>query len=198
MASGGGGAIAGRSRLDGAQVTGGDEAQFRRLFEAHRDAVFRLLFRLTRHRADADDLLQETFLTVWRKLGQFQSRGSVEGWIKRAAFRTYLNSREKLRRRAELDGRTPPPASRTAPPADGAVAHRDAVAFLAAQVERALAELPEDARVAFVLFRYEGLTCAEIGEMTGVPAKTAESRVRRATELLAERLAPWRDQLAAT
>jgi RNA polymerase sigma-70 factor (ECF subfamily) len=179
-------------------VTRDDEAEFRQMFDLHRDAVHRLLLRLARNRADADDLLQETFLVVWRKRGQFDGRGSLEGWLRKTAFRTYLNEREKRRRRQALDGRVPRPAAPpSAPPADGEVAHREAVAFLAARVGEALAALPDEPREAFVLFRHEGLTCAEIGEMTGVPAKTVETRVRRATELLAARLAPWRDHLAA-
>ncbi|MCE9638263.1 MAG: RNA polymerase sigma factor [Planctomycetes bacterium] len=166
------------------------------MFDAHRDAVHRLLFRLARNRADADDLLQETFLTVWRKRGQFEGRGSAEGWLKRTAFRTYLNSREKRQRRDRLDGGVPRSAVEpTAPPADGEVSRRESVAFLAARLDEALAVLPDEMREAFVLFRYEGLTCAQIGEMTGVPPKTVETRVRRATVALAERLAPWRDHL---
>lgn len=177
-------------------MPGADEAEFRRLFDAHRDAVHRLLFRLARNRADADDLLQETFLTVWRKRGQFEGRGSAEGWLKRTAFRTYLNAREKRKRRDRLDGGVPRPATEpTAPPADGDLARRDAVAFLAARLDEALLQLPDEMREAFVLFRYEGLTCAQIGEMTGAPPKTVETRVRRATAALAERLAPWRDHI---
>ena len=75
---------------------------FRELFERHRDDLFRFLYRLTRNATDADDLLQETFLIVWRKRAQFDSRGSLEGWLKRIAFRTYLNSRTRSDRRARL------------------------------------------------------------------------------------------------
>jgi RNA polymerase sigma-70 factor (ECF subfamily) len=179
-------------------MSGSGEAEFRRLFDAHRDAVHRFLFRLTRNAADADDLLQETFLTVWRKRHQYEGRGSSEGWIRKAAFRLYLNERGKRRRRAVLDGAVPrPSAPPSAPAADGELAHREAVAFLAARVEEALAALPDEPREAFVLFRYEGMTCAQIGDLMDVPAKTIETRVRRATELLAERLAPYRDHLAA-
>lgn len=177
-------------------MRGPQDGDFRRLFEAHRDAVHRLLVRLTRNAADADDLLQETFLSVWRKREQFDGRGSEAGWIRRTAFRTYLNDRRKRTRRAALDAAVPR-AEGVVPPADGEVAHRETVAFLAARVEEALASLPDEMREAFVLFRYEGLTCAEIGEMTETPVKTVETRVRRAAEALARRLAPWRDHLAA-
>lgn len=179
-------------------MAGNGDRGFRETFHAHRDAVHAFLFRLTRHSADAEDLLQETFLAVWRSGGRFEGRGSALGYLRRTAFRLYLNEREKRRRRAALDAaKAPPGAEPQSPPPDGEVARRDALAFLAARVEEALAALPDEPREAFVLFRFEGMTCAEIGEAMGVPAKTVETRVRRATGLLAERLRPYRDLLAA-
>lgn len=179
-------------------MSGSGEAEFRLLFERHRDAVHRFLLRLTRNAADADDLLQETFLAVWRKRADFEGRGSAEGWVRKTAFRLYLNERAKRRRRTALDGRVPRPAAEpTEPPADGEIARKEALAFLAERVEEALAGLPDEPREAFLLFRYEGMTCAQIGELTEVPAKTAETRVRRATELLAQKLAPYRHHLHA-
>jgi RNA polymerase sigma factor (sigma-70 family) len=167
---------------------------FDALFHTHRESVFRFLWRLSRNAADAEDLLQETFLVVWRKRGQFEGRGSVEGWLRRTAFRLYLNEREKRKRRADLDARRPVPSASSAP-ADRDVAERDAAAFMAARVDEALAALPDDPREAFVLFRWEGMTCAQIGELLGVPAKTVETRVRRATELLHEKLSRYRNDL---
>lgn len=185
------------ARADSAAASdpGGSDA-FASLFERHRDVVFRFLWRLCRNQADAEDLLQETFLTAWRKRGQFEGRGAVEGWLKKAAFRTFLNERTKRVRRDRLDAANGPPRGPgAAPPADHAVIERDAAAFLRARVEEALAALPDEPREAFILFRYEGLTTAQIGEIAGIPAKTAETRVRRATELLAQQLAKYRPDL---
>ena len=60
--------------------------------------------------------------------------------------------------------------------------------YLAARVRDAIDALPPPMRESFVLFRFEGLTCAEIAAALGAPVKTIESRVRRATLLLGERL----------
>lgn len=169
---------------------------FRETFLVHREPVHRFLHRLTRNAADADDLLQETFLAVWRNGHRMQTRESALPYLRRTAFRLYLNERGKRVRRARIDADRPPPAERSAPPADGEVARREALAFLAARAEEAIASLPDEQREAFTLFRFEGLTCAEIGEAMGVPAKTVETRVRRATQLLAERLRPHRDHLS--
>jgi RNA polymerase sigma-70 factor (ECF subfamily) len=64
------------------------------------------------------------------------------------------------------------------------------------RVRAALDELPEPTRTAFVLFRYEGLSCAEVAETQGVPQKTVETRIARAAELLADKLRPYRHHAA--
>lgn len=182
--------------MNGAARAAFHDGGFDGLWIEHREAVFRFLCRLTRNAADAEDLLQETFLTVWRKRDQFEGRGSVAGWLKRTAFRLYLNEREKRTRRASIDERAGPSDRRTEePPADGEVARRESVAFLSRKVEEALRALPDEPREAFVLFRMEGMSVAEIGALTGVPAKTAETRVRRATLLLAQMLEKYRRNL---
>jgi DNA-directed RNA polymerase specialized sigma24 family protein len=64
-------------------------------------------------------------------------------------------------------------------------------------VNEELASLTADAREAFVLFRFEGLTCPQIAELTATPVKTVETRVRRATAALAARLGRYRHHLQA-
>lgn len=182
------GASGGASSIDGI----GDFATF---FHAHRDVIHRFLWRLTRNSADADDLLQETFLAVWRKRGQFAGRGSAEGWLRKTAFRLYLNQRTKSRRRAALDDAHGAPTTGFVAAADGAVDDREAAAFLLRRIHEALDELPDEPREAFVLFRFEGLTCAQIAETTDAPVKTVETRLRRATELLTAKVRRYRENL---
>jgi RNA polymerase sigma-70 factor (ECF subfamily) len=169
-----------------------DRAQFRALFEAERDRVHRLLWRLSGSAADADDLLQESFLAAWRHRDAFDGRGSSAGWLMKTAFRTFLNHRRGEQRRASRNGHATPPA-----PARSAdhVERGDALRFARERVEQALAGLPEEARAAFVLFRLEGLRVAEIADLTETSPKTVETRVRRATLLLAERLHALRPHL---
>jgi RNA polymerase sigma-70 factor (ECF subfamily) len=178
----------------GAAAPGPGPGDFSSFFHAYRDAIHRFLHRLTKNSADADDLLQETFLTAWRKRAQFEGRGSAEGWLRRTAFRLYLNHRTKLVRRAGLADARALAREGTSPAADRDVADRDAAAFLVRRVEEAVDALPDGPREAFVLLRFEGLTCAQIAEATDTPMKTVETRLRRATELLAERLSAHRDE----
>ncbi len=171
--------------------------EYHELFLEERDALFRFLHRLTRDTAEAEDLLQDTFLTVWRKRARFEGRGSPAGFLRSTAYRLFLNRRETAGRRASLAPRGPE-LERESPPPDTSVERRESLDFLAARVEEALASLPAEAREAFVLFRYEGLSCADIAALVDAPAKTVETRVRRATQLLAERLHAYRHHLPAS
>ena len=184
---------AGSSPIPAAAADGlGD---FGRFFETHRDAIHRLLWRLTKNAADADDLLQETFLAAWRKRGQFAGRGSAEGWLRKTAFRLYLNQRTKSKRRAALDDARGAPTPGVVPPADASIDDREAAAFLLRRIDEAVDELPDEPREAFALFRFEGLTCVQIAEATQAPVKTVETRLRRATELLAAKVRRYRESL---
>ena len=164
------------------------------MFEEQREPLFRFLFRLTRNASDAEDLLQETFLAVWRKRGDFDGRGSAGGYLRRTGYRLFLNARERRLRRADLAPTTTSTEvcevaqERSAPHEE--TDRREVIGFLASRVREALDGLPDVVREAFVMFRYEGLTCAQIADITGAPVKTVETRVGRATQLLAQKLRP--------
>ena len=171
-----------------------ERPEFRALFLEQRDPLFRFLLRLTRNASDAEDLLQETFLTVWKKRELFEGRGSAAGFLRRTAYRLFLNHDELVRRRASLAPTEPPRGEPDAPAPDPERA--ETVGFLVQRVRAALDDLPEPTRTAFVLFRYEGLSCAEVAETQGAPLKTVETRIARATQLLAEKLRSYRHHAA--
>ena len=171
-----------------------ERPEFRALFLEQRDALFRFLLRLTRNASDAEDLLQETFLTAWRKRELYAGRGSAAGFLRSTAYRLFLNSHELERRRSALAPRVavdeiPEPGREQS---NGGPERDETIRFLVQRVQEALTELPEPTRTAFVLFRYEGLTCAEVAETQGAPIKTVETRIARATELLAAKLQAYR------
>jgi RNA polymerase sigma-70 factor (ECF subfamily) len=174
--------------------------EFRELFEEKRTPVFRLLLRLCRDRGEAEDLLQEAFLTVWRKRAQFRGQGSAEGYVRKTAMRLFLNRRRKLERRSGIlrrAGGRLPTEEETQPATADVAATLDIRRFVAARVAAALERLPEGAREAFVMFRHGGLSCREIAELTGVPPKTVESRLRRASMDIATALKPHAKDLAS-
>jgi RNA polymerase sigma-70 factor (ECF subfamily) len=178
-------------------MSGLDPGNIREAYERNRDTLFRFLFRLCRERHEAEDLLQETFLTVWRKRDQFEGRGCLEGYLRKTAYRTFLNHREKTRRRGRLapvEGSLDSGfiAEPVCPASTPRIEDDEARGLLLARVRVEVDALPEAERDAFILFRYEGLTCAAIADAMDVPVKTVESRVRRATERLAARLSRYR------
>lgn len=69
---------------------------------------------------------------------------------------------------------------------------REATRYLVERVHTAIDSLPDDSREAFLLFRCEGWTCAQIAEATETPLKTVETRLARATKQLADKLRPYR------
>lgn len=168
-----------------------DREGFRRLFEAHRVAVHRMLARLCRDADRADDLLQETFATLWRKRDQFRGEGSLEGYVRRIAYRTFLNARPRLERARRETGLPVEPAAH-----DGDVGEVDGRldrdAALGA-VRRAVDALPDAWREPFVLFRYEGLSCREVADVLDLTPKAVELRLRRALEAVAARVLPLKD-----
>ena len=170
-----------------------ERPEFRALFLEQRDPLFRFLLRLTRNPSDAEDLLQETFLTAWRKRELYDGRGSAAGFLRRTAYRLFLNANGVERRRAalaprvELDAAGPPDERH-----EGQREREETLSFLAERVRAALEELPEPTRTAFVLFRFEGLSCAEVAEALDAPPRTIETRVARATQLLAHKLRAYR------
>lgn len=161
------------------------EREFRALFEAERDRLLRFLCHLTGNVSDAEDLVQETFVAVWRKRDQFEGRGSAAGYLRRTAFHLFLNARQKQDRRDALAPRSHEEPACT-PVTD--LDEREAREALVARVRSAVDALPDGPREAFVLFRFEGHSCAEIAEITGAPRKTVESRLARAVQILSERL----------
>ena len=191
-----------------------DEQTFRTLFHEQRQRTHRFLSRLTRSETEADDLLQETFLTLWRKRERFEGRGALEGFLRKTAYHVFLNHRERCRRRERLARNGMPvgmgngvateagpagsgelqPVAGAEPPAETPLERAESAGALRSALERALAQLPELPRQVFVLYRFEEMSIAEIAELTEAPRKTVETRLRRATQLLAEKLRPWMDE----
>jgi RNA polymerase sigma-70 factor (ECF subfamily) len=164
----------------------------RALFESERDGLFRFLWRLSGNATDAEDLLQETFLTAWRKRERFERSEHVAGYLRRTAFRLFLNARRKSDRRAALTSREEEPEAASA---CDAAAESDARKNLLRRVRTAIAALPDGTREAFLLFRYEELTCAEIATVMDVSVDAIEGRIERAMKTLATRLRPHAEDL---
>ncbi|MBF0688872.1 MAG: RNA polymerase sigma factor SigE [Cellulomonas sp.] len=144
----------------------------------HSARVYRLAYRLTGNRHDAEDLTQETFVRVFRSLHTY-SPGTFEGWLHRITTNLFLDmARRKQRVRIEPIGDD---TDRWSSPDLLATPER---AFEAANldhdVQRALDALPPEYRAAVVLCDIEGLSYEEIAVTLGIKLGTVRSRIHRA------------------
>lgn len=162
------------------------------VFERERDGLFRFLWRLTGNASDADDLLQDTFLTAWRKPELFRDRDGLGAYLRRTAYRLFLNARRKHGRRGEL---ALAPAETSTEAAATSVAEREAREQLRTRVQSAIEALPEGTREVFLMFRFEGMCCAEIARVCEISVDAVEGRIERATRLLAVRLVPHAEDM---
>lgn len=157
--------------------------------EQHSDRVFRLAYRLTGNRPDAEDLTQEVFVRVFRSLDTFTetSTGSFEGWLHRITTNLFLDQARR-RQRVRFDQLSTERADQLAAPAPGPAAAIGDRTF-DDDIEHALAQLPLDFRVAVVLCDIEGMSYDEIADIVGVKVGTVRSRIHRGRTQLRDLLA---------
>jgi len=137
--------------------------------------VRNFLRKLTRDEALADDLAQECFLHAWDKIKGYAGSGSFIGWLLRIAYTTFLQSKRKARRYAEIleqAGNEPVHAVTAGP--DTPATEMD--------VDTVLAALNEQERVIMIFSYACGLSHREISEATDLPAGTVKSIIHRAKE----------------
>lgn len=153
----------------------GDVAAFEALYRAHAPRLYGVTCRLVGDMADAEDLLQEIFLLAHRKLGTFRGDAALGTWLYRLAINRcldYLRTRAARPSTATLDATPDVISGRDARPTETIVARMD--------LDRAIAQLPDGYRTAFVLHDVEGLEHREIAALLGVSEGTSKSQVHKA------------------
>src|SRR6187549_2669272 len=156
------------------------------IVELHSDRVFRLAYRLTGNRPDAEDLTQEVFVRVFRSLDTY-TPGTFEGWLHRITTNLFLDQARR-KQRIRFDTLSDERAARLTSPAPApelAVADRT----FDDDIETALATLPPDFRAAVVLCDVEGLSYEEIAEIMDAKLGTVRLRIHRGRTMLRKALA---------
>jgi RNA polymerase sigma-70 factor, ECF subfamily len=158
----------------------GDLSAFEQIVRLHQQSVWRFLRRLLGDAATAEDITQETFLRVHRRLPDYAFRSSFTAWVFRIAHNAGV---DELRARARRDRLAPALAASpsTAPATTGRAGEARV------ELEAALATLPVDLREALLLIEVLGLRYAEAATVLSVPVGTVKSRVFTARM----RLAAW-------
>lgn len=154
--------------------------------ETHSAKVYRLAYRLTGNKHDAEDLTQEVFVRVFRSLAKFQP-GTLDGWLHRITTNLFLDQARR-RSRIRFDGMSEEAESRLPSPGPGPERSFE-FNNLDVDIQRALEELPPDFRAAVVLCDLEGLSYDEVAHALGVKLGTVRSRIHRGRSMLKEKLA---------
>ena len=179
-----------------ARAQDGDLAALEQLFNTYRNQVFSLAYRMTGNVSDAEDLCQEIFLQVMRKVSSFQGRSSFSTWLYRVSMnrsRDYLRRKKRSPELLSQEGDPPEPREPGAVNAGGL--ENVAIASEAQRlVQTALMELPLSLREPLVLHELEGLQYHEVASLLRLPVGTVKSRIFRARIKLAEVLEPHKEQ----
>jgi RNA polymerase sigma-70 factor (ECF subfamily) len=154
----------------------GDGAAFARLYDRYARVVHGLLLARVAH-ADVEDLVQDVFLTAWRRLDALRDPAAFGGWIATIARNRAIDFHRRTPATEEL------PDQMTAPDATAARAEARAVLDV-------IRRLPEAYRETLVLRLVEGMTGPEIAERTGLTAASVRVNLHRGMKLLRERLEP--------
>ncbi|HEY3153367.1 MAG TPA: sigma-70 family RNA polymerase sigma factor [Candidatus Binatia bacterium] len=159
-----------------------DREAFSQLYDQYSSLVFSLAMRMLRAQSDAEDLLQEVFMQVWRQAGSYsQERGSPEAWIINIARSRAIDRLRSIRRRDRSFVLTDDPAAVESPDnVESAAGESEAKLAM----NSALANLPESQRKVLELAYFDGLSQSEIAERLSEPLGTVKTRMRAGIQRL--------------
>lgn len=174
-------------------VLGGNKDAYGALVRAHSAAVFRVAVRIVGNEADAEEVVQETFLRGYQRLGSFQHRSGFGTWIYRIAVNCALDRIQQPEIEAEFrygeEGeRTVQVATQDASP-ERLLLSRE----IRGAQQQAMQRLTATEKTAFVLRHLEDRSMNEIAEVLGIEPNAAKQAVYRAVQKLRRELAPLRE-----
>ncbi|BCJ90948.1 RNA polymerase sigma factor [Terrihabitans soli] len=165
------------------RIASGDKLAMQVLFARHHVRVFRFVLRLVRNEANAEDLISEVFLDVWRQAGKFEGRSSVSTWLLSIARFKALSSLRK-KSEGELDDEAAEAIEDDADTPEVALQKKDKAQAL----RECLKSLSPEHQEIVDLVYYHEKTVEEASEILGIPENTVKTRLfyarKRLTELL--------------
>ena len=173
-----------------------DQSKFADLAMEHMGSLYTAALRMTRNPADAEDLVQETYLKAYRAFGSFQEGTNLKAWLYKILTNTFINSYRSKKRRpeqTELDEGEDFYLYRRLGGLEAVSAGRSAEEVLFehitdGDVKAAVEALPEAFRMAVLLADVEGFSYKEIAEILDVPIGTVMSRLHRGRKALQKAL----------
>lgn len=175
------------------QIQNGDQQCFEELIGRYSNKAFSLAVRLTRNQEDAEEVLQDVFVTVFRKIGGFEGKSSFSSWLYRVTVNAALMKLRKKRQTQQVVS-----VEELQPQVQEIVINQsvdqlesDEIALrnqLVAVLEEAIRKLPDDYRPVFILRDIDGLTSREVGKILNLSVPAVKSRLHRSRLMLRRRL----------
>lgn len=156
----------------------GDRKAQEQLYRTYASILFGVCLKYSRNRTEAEDNLHDSFMTIYEKIGQYKSKGSFEGWMKRITINTVLQKYRKEEFLSLISEN-----------------HKEAVETLEENEELSLQtllqyirELPNKYRLTFNLYVLDGYSHKEISELLGTSLGTSKSNLARARMILQQKI----------
>ncbi|MBQ4913469.1 sigma-70 family RNA polymerase sigma factor [Maribacter sp. MMG018] len=156
----------------------GDRKAQEHLYRTYAGVLYGICLKYSRNKTEAEDNLHDSFMTIYDKIGQYKSKGSFEGWMKRITINTVL---QKYRREEYLNV--------VNDNIEEEVKVENVYDDISLQtLLKYIQELPNKYRATFNLYVLDGYTHKEIGELMGTTVGTSKSNLARARMLLKEKI----------
>lgn len=170
----------------------GDKEAFVELLNRYSEKVHNLSIRITRSEEDAEEVLQDVFVTVYNKIEKFEGKSAFSSWLYRITVNTSFMKLRKRKQNNAISMEEVSPGIRenwVGGRSDSAdVNYICSRHELRAELERAIAKLPEEYRVIFVLRDVDGMSNQEVGEILNLSVPAVKSRLHRSRLMLRKRL----------
>ncbi len=151
------------------------------LYKRYNRLLFSICLKYSPNYADAEDNLQDSFLTIFNKISQYQSKGSFEGWMKRVTINTAL---QRYRKPGFLELVT----NENVADEDSVIVDIDESSISLDFLLQIIQELPDRYRLVFNLYVLDGYSHNEIAEMLTISSGTSKSNLARARHILKEKI----------
>jgi RNA polymerase sigma-70 factor (ECF subfamily) len=175
-----------------AEISKGNELAFDEIIKRYQEKAYSLALRLTRNNEDAEEVLQDVFTTVYRKIKSFEGKSSFSSWLYRITVNTSLMKLRKKRQDRSIhmedlqaENNNPQLLSTKE---DQLVDHQVHLAQLRHLLSEAISKLPEEYREVFILRDIDGLTSIEVGKILKITIPAVKSRLHRSRLILRRRL----------
>lgn len=148
------------------------------LYRRYSAVLFGMCLKYSKNHTEAEDSLHDAFMTIFDKIGQYNGKGSFEGWMKRIAVNTVLQKYRKERHLDVVDENVK----------EEVVLENDTLDISLARLLEYIQELPNKYRLTFNLYVLDGYSHKEISELLGTSTGTSKSNLARARMILKEKI----------